>query len=409
MLPLRDNGDFNDSCLEQMMQSDPFEYLQNAGNHPQTWILLLGPLALLFLLLVILGIYIRWQRQKAYQKMEADLKSLSALSSGVKQDQSTAIESTVSEQQLVESSSSEGMMSLLRRGLLRTKDAISGGLEGIFSSGAKIDDSTLERIHEVLYRSDVGVQASDRLVGKVRQTLSGQTVDWPTIRAAIAEAAKTIFIDADRPLNQPETGLYVLLIVGVNGVGKTTTIGKLASKFKSQGKSVMLCAADTYRAAAIEQLTIWGERNDVPVIKQQQGSDPAAVAYDGVQAAKSRGVDVLIIDTAGRLHNKNDLMAELSKINKSIGKGCEGGPHDTWIVVDATTGQNATQQVKAFNEVTHITGIVVTKLDGTAKGGVIIGIADQFKIPIRYVGVGEAVQDLRPFNPGDFMDGILGV
>jgi fused signal recognition particle receptor len=282
-------------------------------------------------------------------------------------------------------------------------------LEVIFSSGAKIDDSTLERIHEVLYRSDVGVQASDRLVGKVRDRLSGQMVDWPTMRSAIADAAKTIFSDAEQPLNQPASGLYVLLIVGVNGVGKTTTIGKLASKFKSEGKRVMLCAADTYRAAAIEQLSIWGERNDVPVIKQQQGSDPAAVAYDGVQAAKSRAIDVLIIDTAGRLHNKNDLMAELSKINKSIGKGCEGGPHDTWIVVDATTGQNAAQQVKAFNEVTNITGIVVTKLDGTAKGGVIIGIADQFKIPIRYVGVGEAVQDLRPFNAIDFMDGILGV
>jgi hypothetical protein len=177
MVSLRDNGDFNDSCLEQMMQSDPFEYLQNAGNHSQTWILLFGPLALLFVLLVILGIYIRWQRQKASRKMEADLKSLSAASSRGKQDQSPAIESKVSEQQLDEPSSSEGMMALLKRGLLRTKDAISGGLEGIFSSGAKIDDSTLERIHEVLYRSDVGVQASDRLVGKVRQTLSGQTVD----------------------------------------------------------------------------------------------------------------------------------------------------------------------------------------------------------------------------------------
>ncbi len=390
------------------MQSDPFEYLQNAGNHNQTWILLLGPLGLLMALVVVLAIYIRWQRRRAAQNMEADLKSLSTAMAD-KQDQSAAISSSVSKQQLPESSSAEGVISLLKRGLIRTRDALSGGLEGIFSSGAKIDDGTLERIHEVLYRSDVGVQASDRLVDKVRQTLSGQTVDWPTIRSAIAEAAKTIFVDAEQPLNQPESGLYVLLIVGVNGVGKTTTIGKLASKFKSQGKSVMLCAADTYRAAAIEQLSIWGERNDVSVIKQQQGSDPAAVAFDGVQAAKSRGIDVLIIDTAGRLHNKNDLMAELSKINKSIGKGCEGGPHDTWIVVDATTGQNAIQQVKAFNEVTKITGIVVTKLDGTAKGGVIIGIADQFKMPIRYVGVGEAVQDLRPFNASDFMDGILGV
>jgi fused signal recognition particle receptor len=194
----------------------------------------------------------------------------------------------------------------------------------------------------------------------------------------------------------------------VNGVGKTTTIGKLAARFTAEGKKVMLCAADTFRAAAIEQLMVWGERNNVPVIKQHQGADPAAVAFDGVMAAKSRGMDVLIIDTAGRLHNKSELMAELSKINKSIGKGLPNAPHETWIVVDATTGQNAVQQVKAFSEVTNVSGIVVTKLDGTAKGGVIIGIADQFKIPIRYIGVGEKAADLRAFEGADFMRGLLG-
>jgi fused signal recognition particle receptor len=199
----------------------------------------------------------------------------------------------------------------------------------------------------------------------------------------------------------------VLLVVGVNGVGKTTTIGKLAARFVAEGKNVMLCAADTFRAAAIEQLMVWGERNGVPVIKQHQGADPAAVAFDGVQAAKSRGVDVLMIDTAGRLHNKNDLMNELSKINKSIGKAYEGAPHETWIVVDATTGQNAVQQVKAFSEVTPVSGIVVTKLDGTAKGGVIVGIADQFKIPIRYIGVGEKAADLRAFEGPEFMKSLL--
>ena len=182
---------------------------------------------------------------------------------------------------------------------------------------------------------------------------------------------------------------------------------KLHNLFIAEGKKVMLCAADTYRAAAIEQLMIWGERNQVPVIKQQHGADPAAVAFDGVQAGKARGMDVLIIDTAGRLHNKSELMAELSKINKAIGKGYEGAPHETWIVVDATTGQNAVQQVRAFSEVTKVTGIVVTKLDGTAKGGVIIGLADQFKIPIRYIGVGEKATDLRAFVGGDFMRGLL--
>jgi fused signal recognition particle receptor len=201
----------------------------------------------------------------------------------------------------------------------------------------------------------------------------------------------------------------VLLVVGVNGVGKTTTIGKLAAHYAASGKKVMLCAADTFRAAAIEQLQVWGERNQVPVIKQHQGADPAAVAFDGVQAALARGAEVLIIDTAGRLHNKNDLMNELGKIRKSIAKALPDAPHETWIVVDATTGQNANQQVKAFSEVTPLSGIVVTKLDGTAKGGVIVGIADQFKIPIRYIGVGEKAVDLKPFNGSEFMRGLMGV
>ena len=277
----------------------------------------------------------------------------------------------------------------------------------LFVSGAKIDDSMLERIHEVLYRADVGVKASDRLVLGLRQKLAGQTVDWPSVKDTLSELGEGIFTESIRPVNWPSEGLFVVLIVGVNGVGKTTTIGKLAARFKAEGKKVMLCAADTYRAAAIEQLMIWGERNNVPVIKQHHGADPAAVAFDGVHAGKARGMDVLIIDTAGRLHNKSELMAELSKINTAIGKGFAGAPHETWIVVDATTGQNAVQQVRAFSEVTKVTGIVVTKLDGTAKGGVIIGLADQFKIPIRYIGVGEKSADLRAFAGGDFMRGLL--
>jgi fused signal recognition particle receptor len=296
----------------------------------------------------------------------------------------------------------------LRGGLTRTRDALTGGIAGIFSAGAKIDDDTLERIHEILYRADVGVKTADRFVDGLRSDLSGQTVEWNKVKESISRQAECIFSESNKPLNTPEQGLFVVLVVGVNGVGKTTTIGKLAARFSAEGKKVMLCAADTFRAAAIDQLMVWGDRNNVPVIKQHQGADPAAVAYDGVQAAKARGMDVLIIDTAGRLHNKNELMAELSKINKSIGKGLPEAPHETWLVVDATTGQNAVQQVKAFSEVTKVTGIVVTKLDGTAKGGVIIGIADQFKIPIRYIGVGEKAADLRSFEGADFMRGLLG-
>ena len=387
------------------MQSDPFEYLQNAGNHENTWLLLMGPLLGVVALVAFLTMYIRWRRTHEVDRFQKDLKSLpteAEQAEGI--SGAEKLEAVELQQARV---NQEGVFTSLRRGLVRTRDALTGGLTGIFSSGARIDDQTLEKMHEVLYRADVGVKASDRLVAKVKERLSGQTVDWSIMRGALSDAATSIFSEADQPVNEPSQGLYVLLVVGVNGVGKTTTIGKLALKFKAEGKNVMLCAADTFRAAAIEQLVIWGDRNHVPVIKQHPGADPAAVAYDGVQAAKARDMDVLIIDTAGRLHNKNNLMDELSKIKKSISKAHDGAPQDTWIVVDATTGQNAVQQVKAFNEVTKVTGIVVTKLDGTAKGGVIIGIADEFKIPIRYVGVGESAVDLRAFSSRDFMQGLL--
>jgi len=390
------------------MQSDPFEYLQNAGDHINTWILVGGPLAVFTVIAIILFFYVQYRRSQEQRRLDAELRSPAAPSLksndlGSKDHVSVNVDASDNGKDFDQ----ESLMLVLRRGLARTRDAIAGGLGGLFLAGAKIDEHTLEKMHEILYRADVGVAASDRLVASVRSKLSGQTVDWPVLKNALIDAANLIFADSVRPINIPGEGLYVLLIVGVNGVGKTTTIGKLAARFKADGKKVMLCAADTFRAAAIEQLTVWGERNDIPVIKQHQGADPAAVAFDGVQAAKARGADILIIDTAGRLHNKNDLMAELSKIHKSISKGYEGAPHETWIVVDATTGQNAVQQVKSFSEVTNLSGIVVTKLDGTAKGGVIIGIADQFKIPIRYIGVGEKAADLRAFESADFMHGLL--
>ncbi len=395
------------------MQSDPFEYLANAGDHANTWLLVGGPVLVFAVVAVALFLFVRIRRAREEAKFAEEYKSSKQIAPS---EPSTTVTVIGAEEQVsgkyddvsaIKAESRDSWLGRLRIGLSRTRDAFSGSLSGIFAGGAKIDDETLEKIHEVLYRADVGVKTADRLVSGVRSRLAGQVVAWDAVKQSIASLGESIFSEAVRPINRPDQGLFVLLVVGVNGVGKTTTIGKLAARFVAEGKKVMLCAADTFRAAAIEQLMVWGDRNGVPVIKQHQGADPAAVAFDGVQAAKARGMDVLIIDTAGRLHNKNDLMHELSKINKSIGKAYEGAPHETWIVVDATTGQNAVQQVKSFSEVTPVSGIVVTKLDGTAKGGVIVGIADQFKIPIRYIGVGEKAADLRAFEGAEFMQGLL--
>ena len=392
------------------MQSDPFEYLQNASHHDNTWLLVIGPIALLALVAIVLFILVRVRRAREEKELEIEYKAPRAEIPEAKTPVSMPAPIAVEAGDIAEIriQDRESWLGRLRGGLSRTRDVLTGGISSLFTGGAKIDDETLERIHEILYRADVGVQTADRLVDGIRSDLAGQTVEWSKVQDSLSRRAETVFSEAVRSLNTPSEGLFVILVVGVNGVGKTTTIGKLAARFTAEGKKVMLCAADTFRAAAIEQLMVWGERNNVPVIKQHQGADPAAVAFDGVMAAKSRGMDVLIIDTAGRLHNKSELMAELSKINKSIGKGLPNAPHETWIVVDATTGQNAVQQVKAFSEVTNVSGIVVTKLDGTAKGGVIIGIADQFKIPIRYIGVGEKAADLRAFEGADFMRGLLG-
>jgi fused signal recognition particle receptor len=390
------------------MQSDPFEYLMTAGSHSNTWFLVVGPLLVLMLVLIVAAAYVRVLRRKTDQAISSETKEdLVAAKKDVALP-AAAAELIATDVQEIRSQDRNTWLTRLRGGLARTRDSLTGGLAGIFSGASRIDEETLERIHEVLYRADVGVKTADRLVEAIRNDLAGQTVEWTKVTESLSRRAEGIFSEAVKPLNTPAEGLFVVLVVGVNGVGKTTTIGKLAARFTAEGKKVMLCAADTFRAAAIDQLMVWGERNNVPVIKQHQGADPAAVAFDGVQAARARGMDVLIIDTAGRLHNKNELMAELSKINKSIGKGLPQAPHETWIVVDATTGQNAVQQVKAFSEVTQVTGIVVTKLDGTAKGGVIIGIADQFKIPIRYIGVGEKAADLRAFESSEFMRGLLG-
>ena len=293
----------------------------------------------------------------------------------------------------------------LRGGLAKTRSSLSQNLAQLFSGGNALNDDVLEQVHEVLFRADTGVKTSDKLVASVRHRLTtagNKDVTWESVRDCLKDSVAQMLEQHQTAVNWEQNKPFVLLVVGVNGVGKTTTIGKLAAHFLANDKDVLLAAADTFRAAAVEQLQAWGDRLGVDVIKHKAGSDPAAVAYDAVIAAKSRNKDVLIIDTAGRLHSKNDLMEELGKINRVIGKDLPGAPHEVWLVIDATTGQNAFMQVKAFKEVVPVSGLIVTKLDGTAKGGVVIGVSDQFGLPIHYIGIGEKAADLRAFQHQDF-------
>lgn len=294
-------------------------------------------------------------------------------------------------------------LSKLHSGLAKTRKQLSDSLSVLFKGKTKLSEAVLEKIHESLYKADVGVQTSDLLLDKVRGHFSKDAeVEWDDVKSCLIEEIEKILAAPNKPVNQPPNGPFVLLVVGVNGVGKTTSCGKLAAHFLAENKSVMLAAADTFRAAAIDQLKVWGDRLDVEVVAHKQGADPAAVAFDAVKSAKAKKIDVLLIDTAGRLHNKKELMDELQKIYRVIGKEIPEAPHESWLVIDATTGQNAAMQVKAFSEVVNLTGLVVTKLDGTAKGGVLVGISDVHKLPIRYIGVGEKSEDLRAFSSEDY-------
>lgn len=294
----------------------------------------------------------------------------------------------------------------LKAGMSKTRSQLHDRLSQLFQPHAKVNEEWLESIHETLYRSDVGPKTADTLTDAIKRALAQKQeapLDWETVKLALQDASRAILAPCEVPPYEPKAQPTVVLIVGVNGVGKTTSIGKIGHYFKSSGKKVLLAAADTYRAAAIDQITVWAERCDIELIKHQSGSDPAAVAYDSVKAALSREKDLLLVDTAGRLHNKKELMEELRKIKRVMGKDLPDAPHETWLVIDATTGQNAVQQVRAFSEVTPLTGLVVTKLDGTAKGGVVLALALEFKLPIRFIGVGEQINDLQPFHPEEFI------
>jgi len=301
----------------------------------------------------------------------------------------------------------------LDKGLEKTKESVFGKLTRAVAGKSKIDDDVLDNLEEVLITSDVGVETTLKIIHRIEERVARDkyvsTTELNTIlrEEIMALMAENNALDNDNwelPANHKP---YVILVVGVNGVGKTTTIGKLAHQFKSAGKKVYLGAADTFRAAAVEQISIWGERVGVPVVKQQMGADPASVAFDTLQSAKANAADVVLIDTAGRLHNKVNLMNELKKIKEVMKKVTPTAPDEVMLVLDGSTGQNAFEQAKQFSAVTQITSLAITKLDGTAKGGVVIGISDQLKVPVKYIGLGEQMDDLQLFNRREFVDSLF--
>ncbi|OZS79255.1 signal recognition particle-docking protein FtsY [Tetzosporium hominis] len=296
-------------------------------------------------------------------------------------------------------------------GLTKTRDQFTSKVNDLVAKYRKVDEDFFEELEELLLQADVGFETVMELMDKLRYEVQRKNIkDTSGIQSVIAEKLVEIYESGEEQLSElelPETGLGVILLVGVNGVGKTTTIGKLAHRLKQQGKTVMLAAGDTFRAGAIDQLQEWGNRTGVEVVKQAEGSDPAAVMYDAVRAAKSRGVDVLICDTAGRLQNKVNLMNELEKIHRVISREIPDAPHEVLLALDATTGQNALIQAQTFKEVTNVTGIVLTKLDGTAKGGIVLAIRNKLGIPVKFVGLGEQMDDLQPFDADKYVYGLF--
>ncbi|MDB2382627.1 signal recognition particle-docking protein FtsY [Porticoccaceae bacterium] len=324
-----------------------------------------------------------------------------------KRNTEIADESRAESEELPEPRSKISFGQRMRSALSRTGE----GIGSLFLGTKVIDEALLEELETSLIMADVGIETTTKIIAELTKQLDRKSLkDGAALKDALYEILLNKLAASEGEINfdgceKP----FVMFVVGVNGVGKTTTIGKLASRLKSQGKSVMLAAGDTFRAAAVEQLQVWGERNAVPVIAQHTGADSASVVFDGIQAAKSRGADVIIADTAGRLHNKSNLMEELKKVKRVASKIDEHAPHEILLVLDAGTGQNAVAQMSEFNQVVGVTGIALTKLDGTAKGGIIFALADKFSVPIRYIGVGEGLDDLQPFNASEFVQALLNV
>lgn len=302
----------------------------------------------------------------------------------------------------------EGFFASLKEKLFRTREGLFGKIKNIFSGRTVIDEELYEELEDLLIQSDIGMDMTIKIVNALEKEVKIRGIKDPSeIYSVLKEVMSRFLIDGDNKLDIREGELNVILVVGVNGVGKTTTIGKIAKKLKNSGKKVIIGAADTFRAAAVEQLEEWGKRADVEVIKKEEGSDPGAVVYDTIQVGIDKKADVVIIDTAGRLHNKNNLMKELEKINNIIIKKLGHSRYESILVIDGTTGQNGLTQAKVFNEATKLTGFIVTKLDGTAKGGIVFSISEEIKKPIKYIGVGEKIDDLREFNTKDYIDAIF--
>jgi fused signal recognition particle receptor len=303
----------------------------------------------------------------------------------------------------------QGLFASLKQKLAKTRASLSSGIASILLGKKTIDDDLLEQLEDQLLMADVGIQATQKITANLVQVASRDVLkDSSSLLATLKQSMADILLPNTRPLTiDKQHRPFVILMVGVNGAGKTTTVGKLAQQFKNQGHRVMLAAGDTFRAAAVEQLAIWGARLDIPVIKQGQGADSASVIFDALKSAQAKDIDILIADTAGRLHTQNNLMGELEKIKRVMGKLDPSAPHETMLVLDAGTGQNALAQAIHFKQAIGITGITLTKLDGTAKGGMIFSVSEQLKLPIRYIGVGESVDDLRVFNSEEFVDALL--
>lgn len=300
-----------------------------------------------------------------------------------------------------------GFFDKLKNGLTKTRESIAKQVNNVFSVFVKVDDELFENLEEALIMADIGVETSTYIIEKLRDNVKHKHItDGNLVKEELKSIISEILSTLDTTVDTSTTP-SVILVIGVNGVGKTTSIGKIASHYKSMGKKVLLAAADTFRAAAIDQLDIWAQRSGCDIIKHQENSDPAAVVFDACTAAKARGADILICDTAGRLHNKKNLMAELAKINRVIERELPDSARETLLVLDATTGQNAVSQAKLFSEAADITGIILTKLDGTAKGGIVISIAKEQNVPVKYVGVGEGIDDLQEFNSDDFAKAIF--
>ena len=300
-----------------------------------------------------------------------------------------------------------GFFDKLKNGLTKTRESIATQVNNVFSVFVKVDDELFENLEEALIMADIGVETSTYIIEKLRDNVKHKHItDGNLVKEELKSIISEILSALDTTVNTSTTP-SVILVIGVNGVGKTTSIGNIASHYKSMGKKVLLAAADTFRAAAIDQLDIWAQRSGCDIIKHQENSDPAAVVFDACTAAKARGADILICDTAGRLHNKKNLMAELAKINRVIERELPDSARETLLVLDATTGQNAVSQAKLFSEAADITGIILTKLDGTAKGGIVISIAKEQNVPVKFVGVGEGIDDLQEFNSDDFAKAIF--